>query len=580
MADEAKIGTDRFVALSADDAKKLVDDSLPEEAAVSQKFIEGDHWQDEKGWVGPVPDLDDPDYGTTVELIKTSFTSRNVIKEIVMRHMRGVVGMEPVFGLVPRLALPPGERLDDSQEQDRRDLEDALTEWWDSRTAHVVMQKAVSDAQWAQRGVLRLFIPRGKVNGGTIPKMPDIRSALSLIFVESPDPLSAAVIVDEDTQDRCGILITDVDGESRTEMIFLEKENGVTASTDITKARQTVFRTIAGDDDKNFPLQLGGRITMYAIERSLLVTQQQHEMQRTLNLCLSMIPRNVVTGGFLERIILNALPPGHWETDTNGKKIRFIRETWQTGAGTTQWVRGIELPQKDGSVALTTPSVTMRDPVDTKPAEDAKRGIYRDMLEEADQSHVLVTGEAIASGASRREGRTDFAASLTETEAPTNGAGRWLVETVLAIAELLMGQPGSILTKWRGQFEARVNAGPVSVEERGQIVAERAAGLLSEETAMESIGVLDTSAERARRLAEDGGVNLPLLRRQLEVVGLATAAGAFIEQAAALVGMTPEQVKQITPTDAGGGGDPDADPNTDPLPDDGGDGGDIVPPQE
>jgi hypothetical protein len=112
-----------FDALTPDDVQKLVEDSVIEEAKVSQAFMSGDHWQNALGWVGPIPELSDPDYGVTSDLIKTAFTSRNVIHEIVWRHVRGVVGDEPTYGVVPRSPLPAGQKLEDAKLQENRDID-------------------------------------------------------------------------------------------------------------------------------------------------------------------------------------------------------------------------------------------------------------------------------------------------------------------------------------------------------------------------------------------------------------------------------------------------------------------------
>jgi hypothetical protein len=558
-----------FDALTLDESKKLVEDSIPAEAHTSAKFIAGDHWQNGDGWVGPVPDLDDPDYGITLSLIKQAFTSRNVIKEIVNRHMRGVIGEEPTIGVAPRVPLKAGEKMEDAQVERKRELEAAITEWWDSRGAHLTIQKAVARSCWAGRSSLRLYVPRGKVLTGVIPTQPDITSALSLVYLDAPDPLLSTVHVDEDTKDQIGVLLTEVGGDLRVELTYLGPSTS-TIENDPKNPRPTIIRTIDKDADTQFLVAIGGRITMYVIERELIITEQQHQMQKALNLCQSMIPRTVVTGGFLERIILNALPPGHWLTDAKGKKIQFVRTTWQTGPGTTQWVRGIELPQKDGSVQLTTPSVTLREPSDTKPADDGKRALYQDMLEEADQAHILMNGDANASGKSRQEGRSDYEVSLTQTEAPTNGAGRWVIETILAMAEQFMMKPGTILNDWRGQFECRVNSGRVTFEERQQILRERDAGLISNETAMSQIGVLDVQGEMDRMSAEQGGFDLALLKRQAEILALLGTAGATIDGAAELVGIAAADAAKLFGGDTTGGGAND--PNNPPI-----DGGPPIP---
>lgn len=554
-----------FDAITKDDVEKFLTTGLPENVDVTAKFIAGDHWQGGDGWIGPAPESDDQDYSITLELIERGFTSRNVTREITNRHMRGVVGEEPVFGMAPRTPIHPGDKINETQEKTRRLIEAALTDWFDSRAAHLAIQTAVANAVWSTRGPLRLYVPKGKLADGAIPKQADLATALSLIYLDAPSPLNATVYTDEDTKERIGVLATEANGKRAYEVTYLAPDTTAPGQpADPKNPRATVLRTISEDADTSVEVMFGGRMTMYAIERDSLISPQLNQLQRALNLCLSMIPRNVVTAGFLERMILNALPPGHWETDSRGKKIRFVRENWETGPGTTQFIRGIELPQKDGSVALTTPSVTMREPVDAAPTNVAKRALYQDMLEEADQAHVLMTSEVTPSGASRTEGRADFEVSLSQTKAPTNAAGRWLIEALLGMAEQFMQTPGALLTEWRAQFECRVNTGPVPIDERTQVIAEYGAGLLSEDTALARIGVVDVQAEQDRITASNGGKSFSFLNRVADLLVKLSQAGAAIEGAAEFIGVSKPDALLLMGGD--GTGNPKVDPNGNPLP--------------
>jgi hypothetical protein len=542
-------------ALDLDVASGIVTDALPPEAEANALFIAGDHWQDASGWVGPIPPTEDTDREDTLRLIRTAFTSRNVLREIVMRRVRGVIGKEPRFGVVPRIVTDEPELAEETKRR-KLEIEAALTDWWDRRKVHKALERATTRACWATRGPLRVYIPAALAPSGEIPRQPDLASALRYVHVEALDPFNATVAEDADTGDEVGILLTaNAEEEPVAELVFLADD-----PTTPVGERVTVFRTITEDtevpdDDEDAPttregdvtMELGGRITMAVIESDLLITTQLQQMQRALNLCLTMIPHNIVTGGFLERIILNGLPPGHWERDSNGRKTRFIREAFETGPGVTSWVSGIEIPGTDGKPAsVTSPTVAWRPPTDPEFASKAKRSIYQDMLEEADQAHVLLSGDAVASAVSRVQARADFDMSLTQLEGPVNAVGRWLVEVVLALAESLMQQPNAVLKDWRGQFECRVTSAPLSVEERTQNVTEMKEGLLSRETAQERNGVADVAAENAR-ISSDPDFQLRTLKTRADITGVLSQAGADIVAAATVAGI--EDAASLLPTD-------------------------------
>jgi hypothetical protein len=82
----------KAVAIGAD-IKPLVEQAI--------LFYQGDHWQNGAGWVGPRPMAGEEGEAEILSMIQLGFVSRNVIKEIVDRHARGVVGFEPAWRFTP-----------------------------------------------------------------------------------------------------------------------------------------------------------------------------------------------------------------------------------------------------------------------------------------------------------------------------------------------------------------------------------------------------------------------------------------------------------------------------------------------
>jgi hypothetical protein len=230
--------------------------------------------------------------------------------------------------------------------------------------------------------------------------------------------------------------------------------------------------------------------------RDPLITEPVRQHQALLNMAKTMLGRNVVLGGFLERILLNAQLPGAWDGDT------FVPDPLRVGAGTTNVLAGLPIYNERGEVSgYTSPSVVYRDPVPVTTFEATAMAAYRGILEETFQTHVLETVSSAASGESRKQARADFAASLGPTVAEAERAGRWLIETALAMAAAFSGQPGRY-DGLRGVFACRVDTGPVSSDEQAQARENVKAGIMSEETAMARVGIDDVDAEKARIAAE------------------------------------------------------------------------------
>lgn len=577
-AEKPKPLTKPAAQLTLQDLRSLIE--RPQWLDTNRLFVEGDHWQQGAGWIGPLPMADEDGFAQVVSEIQRGFTSRNVVAEIVERHVSAVLGREPAWTFTPRRALKEDEEPSKEEQPLIDEAEAKLTEWWDERDLNGWLQRAATTLLWAARAPFRLYVPKGLLveervadgNGSEavrqVVRASTIDEALGVIFPDHPAVEKATVATNDDTKREVGVFLYERENLERAELSYLEDAE-LAGGRAAGAARRTVIRSIGQGDSSDVAHDLGGRLTMMEIRRPLFITTQVQQGQRALNLALSMIPRNVVTGGFLERVIMNAQMPGEWEdvTDENGQPTgekRFKPDPYHTGAGTTNFLAGVEYTDQDGKTHLATPNVQWREPVDVSSSEKAKRAHYQDILEEADQAHVLITGDATASGVSREQARSDFLWSLMLTVPRVNALGRWLLETALAMAETFIGKPGQYTKTLRATFLCRVDAGPLSADERRMIVEAGDKGYIARETVMSMLGVEDVDAEQAKVMAQTGSM-LDLTIKQAEALEKWNLAGLPFEVAAELVGLSDEQLKLILPAlkeardRAKGDGDPDLD---------------------
>jgi hypothetical protein len=235
-------------------------------------------------------------------------------------------------------------------------------------------------------------------------------------------------------------------------------------------------------------------------------------------------------------VLLNAQMPGTWQLDKDGNRVGFTPATYKTGSGTTNFVSGQSYTDEEGKTHLSTPDIKWRTPSEIKPVVEAAAAAYEQILGEAKQIHILISGEAAPSGYSREQARADFGNSLGLTQSEVQPAGRWFLETAVALAEIIAGQPGYFTDSLKVTFECRINTGPISVEERTQNVAEAEAGTLSEETAMERNGVLDVDAEK-QRINSTPERQLALLEKQTIVGQALVLMGFSTELSSEIVGI-------------------------------------------
>jgi hypothetical protein len=149
----------------------------------------------------------------------------------------------------------------------------------------------------------------------------------------------------------------------------------------------------------------------------------------------------------------------------------------------------------------TNPSINYRDPVSVQTFDDTERSAYRSILEETNQLHVMINGDATASGESRKQARADFENSIGPTVAQAERAIRWLLETLLAMGAAFAGQPVRY-ADLRAVVTCRVSSGPISADEQEQTRKNVETKLLSKETGMARIGVDDVDAEQAKIASE------------------------------------------------------------------------------
>lgn len=542
-------------------AKEVITNALPDTFEATEKFYEGDHWQDGEGWMGPTPS------GETFEgeqklvedvmgNLEERFVSKNVIREMVKRHVRGVAGRDPVWTFDVRRPLPAGQKRTATEDRLISEVADALDIWYKKRRVHLAVKEVASMSCRAGRGLYRLYTPPGlTVTRGTgdeavtgVPRVRTLAEALEYIYVSTPSPKDATLYTDEESQQQLGVLVYQPIDPSTlkptakevVELTYLDGRRPIIES-------ETNIRRIEGNTDDSVTYSLGGRLPMIEVDRAEpLIDQQIHESQKALNLALSMLPRTMVTAGFLERIFLDAQMPGEWEYDNEGnrKPGTFKPSKHWTGAGTSAYLRGIEYDPKEGEQKIKDPKVVFRDPVDPSGAIKAAQFHYLTLLEMGNQAHIVLTGEAIVSGKSREQARADYDSSLQDTKGPLEEGSAQLLETVLAMAENFMGAPGRYTTTLRAVFRLHVFTGPISWEERKQNDESVKAGTMSTQSAIQQSGNPDADAEIAQIAAERNDNMSYLLN--LSDAFQKLSSGMPAELAAEVLGIDPAIVAKMT----------------------------------
>lgn len=474
------------------------------QGAINLAFFNGDHWSGGEFWTGPRPLAADRYFAIKMAAIEAAQVTRNVVGELCSRHTSGVLGRELHWGFTPARDLGTVEEIDpttgetvtkdgEPTEQEAAligEAEAVLTSWWDKREVPEILQSMLDAALNIKRSPMRLHVPPGlrDVNGN-LPAGP-LEQCIDYIWLQhlgtNEDNLeqqmpSATVYTDKNTRRDIGIF-TYKEGKSEfAELSYMDDDGN------------TVLRIIGGDGDVGKPLllPLGGRLTIYELTRKWLITPQIISQQKALNKTKTMQGRNDDLGGFLERTYLNV----KWPVDKDAAGVETPRPL-NVGAGAMNVLQGTEYTDSEGKIHIANPSVVYREPVSPATFIASEESTYLSMLQEAQQLHYALAGDAVVSGESRKQARDAFHKDLQYSAGKIEAAARWVLETTLAMASYFAGQAGRF-EGLRAYVEARVDSGPISADEMTVAADLWERGVWALERAMSRTGVEDVTAEAA-----------------------------------------------------------------------------------
>ncbi len=488
--------------------------TLSIEEQQSRNLYEGDHWLNGFGWLGQLPPPGTEGRDTMIDAIKSTLVSENVIAEVTHRHRSGILGREPKWAFVPRRPMEDDEEPTAEETTLIKEVEAAITAWWDIRGGLDILQRALVGSLLEEYAPLRLFVPSGLRDGAGQVTAKDPETALTdFVYLDVLRPGEAGVFTDDYTRRQVGIYVyPQAPAENKPSLPGSHSSSTdvvaeVTYLDDDSKLTQVKIIGRDGTVDEARPLMhLNGHLMINELRREPLITPQLRRQQMSLNLTLTQMLRNVNLAGSLERILINLMPPGKWVSSVDGtpwvdgtsagEKV-FVKEALPVGAGVSAFLRGIETKNEDGEVTgVTSGTVNYRDPVPVTTFVETRDLVYASMLNQVDQKHALISGDAAATGESRKQARAEFEGSLDYSKGALDKVGRWLCETLAALAALICNQAGRY-DGLRCEFAAIVDSGPLAADERRVFAEENEKGLASLPTTLSRLGVDDVQAELA-----------------------------------------------------------------------------------
>lgn len=488
----------------------------PDTAIKATLFHAGDHWQNGHGFNGQLPPTSYPGAKTIKDDIKKRFESENAIKSVIETHRDGVLGREPLWSFLPaagkkkttRTVVPEGDQ-ENAPASFEETTAETLTPWWNDREALTDLQKTADILTLEGIAVRRLFFPKGRLPESGELTAPNLPAALDFLFFETLHADVAGVFTDPETQKQIGVYLfeeTDADGgviSSCAELSYLD---------DLGNTACRVVRD-KGEPEEFGPFRLGGRLLLHEVRRAPLITEAVQSIQKALNLAQTMMTRNVCMAGARERTISNAQPPKRKrriQSAADPDKTVDVLEsaTYDTGGGAVMFLMGYPKYGADRTIiGYTEPSVDISDPASVEVFVQTRATKREAILSQCHQEHILITGDATASGVSRKQAEKGFQRSLKETKTPLDASGRWQLEASLRMAAQILGESEKYLGL-RADFNCLLDVGEPEPDDRRVVMEMRKPGgasntpLISDETARNMVGIDDAAAELARIEAE------------------------------------------------------------------------------
>lgn len=469
---------------------KLEDYLLHDVKSEQWDYYLGNHFKSSSGstlyWTGAFPVGNSDTDNMLAEQIEKLFTSYNIIKECLDRHVSVLVGARPTF-----------ETKQKSQTEVLNDwVEDIYNNSMTMQTDNKIdpITQAVTTMLVTGQGYLRIF------------QRDEYEDPLKKIAIHSPDPDKVKLKYTSN-----GLLesITYQLGDNKFERQELDYKTGIT-NYYLYESEEAFNR-----DKKAFfkeALDLNWGWSILGMSYESLITSSVMSLQNTINLSLTMMQNNQMAAGFMERIITNATPPGDFVPDgMGGYDFKPDPAGYVTGAGASPIVPGIPIGDPANPTGYTNPGVHYREPVDPesfiKTVNHTKELIYYSF----NQAHLLTSGDGTISGKSRITQKEDYKDMLHKHRTIIEAVLNQLGTSVMLIMAKLKGEAVAALKKPKAlKTTLNLSNDTLLAEEHREIREDFVQSVVSHYTTLERLGFKDPQ-EELDKIAEEKQAEIAMM---------------------------------------------------------------------
>lgn len=481
-----------------------------EYAAFLRGTRDGAFGKDGRWWLGPRLSKASDAYDVTLEKIKAAFLVQNILGTVQRNHVDAVIGHEPDWEIFKGKAVMAAET-------------EALANWYAQMNVQRILYSAGETVLYSgddlreTSSILRLIVPRRAVGLDGRVSFPDLDNALMRGVRLTHPPTSQAGVLKEDGDTIAGYYayrehISETDTRDVLELTALDTEFAYQGWSSIYAQRpvgNTVVQLRTGADyneivsEVSYPL--GGYLTIYEMSRPPLINEDVMLQQAGLNTQWTYLLRHTSASAFLERVILNGLPPGTW-VDKDGKPgpysdthHTYKPDKLEVGPGTTNFYSG--MPTENG---VANASIAWREPSSSQPILENIAAHREAIYAATNQQHLLISGDATATGVARQQARQGFENSLKPTVAALKAGLTWAFEASLRLAGYFVAGR-EIYSDTRANVRIEPKAAEPTPDEIRLDMELQKAGAISIAELMRRAGIDDSEAMMAQIKDEAGG---------------------------------------------------------------------------
>jgi len=469
---------------------KLDDFSLYDLKEEQWDYYLGNHFKSSNGgklyWTGAFPIGSSETDSILAEQIEKLFTSYNIIKECIDRHVSVMVGARPTFEAKQKAQT---EVINDWLEDI---YNNSMTMQTDSKIDPIT--QAVTTMFVTGQGYIRIF------------QRDEYDDPLKKLAIHSPDP--DKVVLKYTKNGLLEAIIYQL-GDNSFERQELDYKTGIT-NYYLYNSEEAFNRNKKEFFKEALDLNWGWSILGMSYES--LITESVMSLQNTINLSLTMMQNNQMSAGFMERIITNATPPGKFVPDgLGGYDFEADPNGYVTGAGASPIIPGIPIGDPANPTGYTNPSVIYREPVDPesfiKTVDHATKLVYYSF----NQAHLLNSGDGGISGTSRITQKEDYKDMVHKHRTIIESVLTQLGTSVMLIMAKLKGESTAALRKPKA-LKAVLNLTNDTLlpEEHREIREDFIQSVISHYTTLERLGFKDPQ-EELDKIAEEKKAEIQMM---------------------------------------------------------------------